>query len=359
MGKKKKKKMNISKEDSSYLEKNNMKIGYSIRFNAYIKNQKLLSFKSLFKKDDKKLLSWSNLMELRGDEIQNSAISFMNSPPLSDIDNKDPLSTHEYVNDIISHRQSIEFFYSAPNNYMTRQVDITEKMREILVDWLIEVHLKFKLIHETLYLTISCIDRYLAVSQINRKNLQLVGITAMLISSKYEDILAPMVSDFVYISDKTYSCNQILIMEKRMLNALNFQLTVLTTYFFLQSLLKTIKADKDVSMLSQYLIELALVDYYMLNFPCSLIAATAVYIANKYMLKEDCWNYTMEKYSFYSLEKFKLCMTALVRLHYKATIISEKAVYKKFCGKPFNEVAKIQQIKLDVLNDISLELNFD
>merc|ERR1712066_244186 len=203
-------------------------------------------------------------------------------------------------------------------------------------------------------------DRYLAVSQINRKNLQLVGITAMGISSKYEDILAPMVSDFVYISDKTYSFNQILNMEKRMLKALNFQLTVPTTYFFLQNLLKTTKADKDVSMLSQYLIELALVDYYMLNFPCSLIATTAVYIANKYMLKDDCWDYKMgKKCSYYSLEKLKLCMTALVRLHSKAAIISEKAVYKKFCGKSFNEVAKIQQIKLDVLNDISLESNFD
>merc|ERR1712050_530602 len=114
-----------------------------------------------------------------------------------------------------------------------------------------------------------------------------------------------------------------------------------TTYFFLQSFLKATKADKDVSMLSQYLIELALVDYYMLNFPCSLIAATAVYIANKYMLKEQCWNYAMEKYTCYSLEKLKICMTALVRLHSKASMASGKAVYKKFSGKSFNEVAKI------------------
>merc|ERR1712187_521464 len=143
------------------------------------------------------------------------------------------------------------------------------------------------------------------------------------------------------------------------LNVLNFQLTVPTTYFFLQNLLKTTKADKDVSMLSQYLIELALVDYYMLNFPCSLIATTAIYIANKYMLKDDCWDYKMEKYPYYSLEKLKLCMTALVRLHSKAAIISEKAVYKKFCGKSFNEVAKIQQIKLDTLNNLSVNSNLD
>jgi len=44
---------------------------------------------------------------------------------------------------------------------MDRQTDINEKMRAILIDWLIEVHLKFKLVPESLYLTVNLIDRYL------------------------------------------------------------------------------------------------------------------------------------------------------------------------------------------------------
>ena len=82
--------------------------------------------------------------------------------------------------------------------------DINEKMRGILVDWLVEVHLKFKLMPETLFLTANLIDRYLATRAVSRKNLQLVGVTAMLVASKYEEIWAPEVRDFVYISDKAY-----------------------------------------------------------------------------------------------------------------------------------------------------------
>ena len=86
-------------------------------------------------------------------------------------------------------------------------------MREILTDWLIEVHLKFKLLPETLYLTVNLIDRFLSTTQIMRNKLQLVGVTAMLIASKYEEIYPPIVNDFVYITDNAYTREEILQME--------------------------------------------------------------------------------------------------------------------------------------------------
>ena len=89
---------------------------------------------------------------------------------------------------------------------MLIQTDINDKMRAILIDWLVEVHLKFKLMPETLFLTHNLIDRFLAKKVVTRKNLQLVGVTAMLLASKYEEIWAPEVRDFVYISDKAYTC---------------------------------------------------------------------------------------------------------------------------------------------------------
>lgn len=92
--------------------------------------------------------------------------------------------------------------YSVLPSYMTQQADINERMRSILVDWLVDVHLKFKLRTETLFLTVHVIDRYLAKEQTTRNKLQLVGCTAMLVAAKYEEIYAPEVRDFVYISDK-------------------------------------------------------------------------------------------------------------------------------------------------------------
>jgi cyclin B len=65
---------------------------------------------------------------------------------------------------------------------------------------------------ETLFLTTNLIDRFLTKDSVSRKNLQLVGVTAMLLAAKYEEIWAPEVRDFVYISDKAYNRQQILDM---------------------------------------------------------------------------------------------------------------------------------------------------
>lgn len=99
---------------------------------------------------------------------------------------------------------------------------------------------------ETLYLTTNLIDRYLSINSVSRKNLQLVGVTAMLLAAKYEEIWAPEVQDFVFISDNAYSREQVLTMEKNMLNSLKFNLTVPTPYVFMVRLLKAAACEKQV-----------------------------------------------------------------------------------------------------------------
>lgn len=86
-----------------------------------------------------------------------------------------------------------------------QQNDINSKMRAILIDWLIDVHLKFKLRPETLFLTTYLIDCYLSKIQIPRTELQLVGVTAMFIASKYEEIYSPEAKDFAFVTDNAYT----------------------------------------------------------------------------------------------------------------------------------------------------------
>lgn len=105
----------------------------------------------------------------------------------------------------------IQLKYRPDKDYMlTKQDDITEKMRAILIDWLIDVHTKFKLEANTLYMTINIIDRFLSQEKIARKHLQLTGVAAMLIACKFEEIYAPEVRDFVYISDEVKLSSAIL-----------------------------------------------------------------------------------------------------------------------------------------------------
>lgn len=93
----------------------------------------------------------------------------------------------------------MSFFFIMQNegmahDYMDSQPEINEKMRAIVIDWLIQVHYKFELSIETLYLTINIVDRYLASEAVSKRELQLVGMSAILLASKYEEIWAPQVA---------------------------------------------------------------------------------------------------------------------------------------------------------------------
>lgn len=136
-----------------------------------------------------------------------------------------------------------------PHDYMDSQLEINENMRAILVDWLVVVHSKFELSPETLYLTTNIIDRFLSVKTVPRRELQLVGISAMLIASKYEEIWPPQVDDFVSLTDNAYSNVQILVMEKMILGKLEWTLTVPTLYVFLVRFIKAAIPDEQVSNL--------------------------------------------------------------------------------------------------------------
>jgi len=83
---------------------------------------------------------------------------------------------------------------------MKRQKEINENVRAILVDWIMNIHAKFKLLPETLFLTINLFDRYLSKIQIEKNDIQLAGIAALMIATKYEEIYPPTVQDFLYVS---------------------------------------------------------------------------------------------------------------------------------------------------------------
>lgn len=100
---------------------------------------------------------------------------------------------------------------------MKRQPEVNENVRAILIDWILNVHLKFKLLPETLYITINLIDRFLSIQNIEKDRVQLLGISALLIASKYEEIYPPTVKDFVYISKNSFTTSQILDMETQIL----------------------------------------------------------------------------------------------------------------------------------------------
>lgn len=292
-------------------------------------------------RDDQVPVARSNL-GCDEDHEMRSAVKQRRIEQVDMADVNDPLAAADFVKYIFKSYRNTEQKVRISSSYMSRQQDINEKMRSILIDWLVDVHLKFKLVPETLYLTVNLIDRFLMVKSVSRKHLQLVGVTAMLVASKYEEIWAPEVRDFVYISDRAYNRDQILNMEKIMLNSLKFNLTVPTHYHFLHRFLKIagLANNTEAVNYATYLVELALPEYSMLNFKYSQIAAAAVYATvEKFGHSTFTVNEDLLVHSTYSREDVSECIGMLGRLYRTGPEGSLTAVYKKFSLEKFSNVS--------------------
>lgn len=110
--------------------------------------------------------------------------------------------------------------------YLNNQPDLTTDMREIVVDWLVDVHRKFKMRTETLFLAVTTMDRYLEKNEIKKEIFQLVAATCLFIAAKYEEIYPPAIEDYVYICAETYSKKDFIGMESMILAEVGFNLVV-------------------------------------------------------------------------------------------------------------------------------------
>jgi len=254
-----------------------------------------------------------------------------------------------YLGDIHRHYRESEGINLASATYMEKQTDVNEKMRAILIDWLVEVHLKFKLMVETLYLTVNLIDRFLEKEQITRNKLQLVGVTAMFIASKYEEIYAPECRDFVYISDKAYTREQILSMEGLMLSKLSFQLTTPNAFVFLKRFSKVAgiiaSPRSKTELLAHYLVELTLQEYKMLQYLPSTIAASAIYLALKTM-GQTPWTPELKQHACYTEAALVPCVRDMNALHKNAPTNNLQAVRKKYAQEKHGAVSGIPPASL-------------
>ncbi|KAK8992809.1 hypothetical protein V6N11_048879 [Hibiscus sabdariffa] len=241
-------------------------------------------------------------------------------PDFKDIDSdkKDPQLCSLYAPEIYNNLRVAELVRRPYPNFMeTIQQDITQSMRAILVDWLVEVSEEYKLVPDTLYLTVYIIDWFLSQNYIERKRLQLLGITCMLIASKYEEICAPRVEEFCFITDNTYVREEVLEMESQVLKYFGFQLFAPTAKTFLRRFLRAAQASYttpslELEYLANYLAELTLIDYGFLNFAPSMVAASAVFLA-RWTLDQTChpWNPTLEHYTAYNASDLKTTVLAL------------------------------------------------
>jgi len=238
-------------------------------------------------------------------ETPKPVTSYQYSADFHDVDKRDAddeMCVTAYVQDMYEYFQDQEHRAAVDPQYMICQKEINTRMRAILIDWLALVCAKSKLSPEVFYLTVNILDRYLEIKKASKKNLQLIGTTALFIASKYEEIYHVPVDDLVYLCDKAYTSEQIFAMESRILKALNYQISIPYSYKFLLRFLNAGHAEKKMVHMSCYILELIALDIKFIEYLPSELAAAAVMISRR-AIGRPAWSPTLLHYTKYTEEE--------------------------------------------------------
>ena len=262
---------------------------------------------------------------------------------------EDPQVNNEYLLEMYQNLILEEKNVKSLFGYMKNQSDINEKMRAMLVDWLIDVHFKFKLKANTLFLTIWLVDKYLSLKKVKRNKLQLIGVTCMLISCKYEEIYSPEVFDFVYITENSYEKKDIIDLEMEILTLLDFNITVPTSNSFYEIISSLLCFSIQEFFLGKYLLEMFLLDYRSLKYKPSEIANTICFIIVNHRRNNDIaylnesandfiYNYTNNEMMYKECSRD---ISFLLEFLDNTQLISVK---KKYLTKACHRVGRVKKI---------------
>lgn len=284
------------------------------------------------------------LSPIFNDEIQDTLDQafkqyYRPTPDPDDDDTYDSVMVVEYSTDIFRYMRKLELKYRPNPYYMAGQPELKWEYRKTVIDWIVQVHERFQLLPETLYLTVNIIDRFLSRKTITLNRFQLVSATALLIASKYEEINCPTIKDIVYMVDDTYSREDIIEAEKYMIDALEFEVSWPGPMSFLRRISKADDYEYSIRNLAKYLLETTLMEPSLISALPSWLAAGA-YFLSRIILGFDTWTMKHVYYSGYTQEQ----------LYPLATLILEncqnyeqchQAIWTKYGQSQFHQVSLI------------------
>ena len=285
-------------------------------------------------------------------EVPDSKASLDLPEGVIDIDSENGGDLHlcgEYAREIYAYLRQLEAANLINDDYL-RGCNITSKMRSLLVDWMVSVHLQFELLQETLFLSVNILDRYLQKEGKNthRDQLQLVGVVAMLIASKFEEIYIPAIDDFVYSTDNAYTEDEIKEMELKIMETLDFNLTCPIALSFLRRYSKAGDVDVLEHSVSKYILELCLMDYGQVAVQASMSAAASLHLSLLLLepqTSSSVWNSSLEFYSGYTSETLMPIVKRMATVLVNAEAHRLQAVRSKYSSRKFRKVSQLEELK--------------
>ncbi|KAK3524494.1 hypothetical protein QTP70_029278 [Hemibagrus guttatus] len=278
------------------------------------------------------------------------AVQEQKIPEEFDVDQEqsgDCLMSPEYAKEIFDYLRDREEKFVL-TDYMHAQPDLNASMRGILIDWMVEVQENFELNHETLYLAVKLTDHYLSITSVTRDSLQLIGSTAMLIAAKFEERCPPGIDDFLYICDDTYERQEFLVMERNILQGLNFDINIPVPYRFLRRYAKVAHASMETLTLARYVCELSLLELELVPERASCLASACLLLA-LITSRLGGWTPALQHHSSYTLRELSPLVRRLYAMLASPADENLRAVENKYSHKVFFEVASIPLVHIETL----------
>ena len=267
--------------------------------------------------------------------------SQIKSPVSYEKDRPDPQMVLSYRNRIKKFLAQRDRQQKVETKFLSKQADINGKMRGILVDWLVDVSAKFKLLSETFFSAVNLLDRYLERRQVQRDKLQLVGITCLMIMSKFEEIYPPSVRDYVCVCDRAYSQEEILDTEADVLQALQFDLATTSSLIFYREMSPEVKLSPKPLVFGEYLLQTALLSESAFKFSNRELACGALFLVNKiFKCKKTFAKDLAPLMECVSESRVKSCAKELYKILTAITSLGLTATKRKFSTVEKFEVSK-------------------
>lgn len=204
----------------------------------------------------------------------------------------------EYIDDIyvnlLIEEKAFEYFRNY--DYMMYQNELTPRIRAMLISYMVEISDLFQLKNKTLYLSVQLMDRLFAREKISRYYFQLVAISCLFVSSKYEEIYYPEIRDWLDIGGKKYTEENLKKMEELILFSLDFNLLPLHPFVFYEIVTHKLGIKQEDYYLGCLILEMAQYDYALLKFKASTICESVILLLVKLIKKK------MEKKGFFNID---------------------------------------------------------
>ncbi|KAH7830309.1 putative Cyclin [Monocercomonoides exilis] len=263
-----------------------------------------------------------------------------------DEDDKDnEIQCTQYVDDIYTYLRHLELTHRPIANYITKQPHLTLRHREESVDFQVQLHrhvsvaFKSSLQLETLFLCVSLLDRFLSRKAVTRDKLLLLSVSCFYVACKFEETYYPTIQQLLEFVPDAGRPEDVLLMERTILNELRYFLGAPTVVIFLKRYAKAAMADSPLGMAARFISEFCLMSLSLsTTYLPSMVAAASIAHGLRVMDRPP-WTATLEKVTGYTYEQLRPCMVEMRDFVKKAPTMKFTTIYKKYSDSKYLNAA--------------------